>query len=227
MDNDRWLTNLSLEIKLWLNQKLMEGSQSLEELLVALKDKFPQFKFKTSVENLRWFAQREVPNWIEPLSLEEKVKQQVGQVKSSAPEEFLSKEEVEKINALSKHRMVLSELWKNYKISLGTGGTDTGRARFLELISKELILIEQIQTQEKGLQSMLSEIKKCESEETVQQFRDFLEGYTLPLLIRKSKETGLQELDLLKSRVELMEKILKSNPDIEECIKDYLQQLYA
>jgi len=230
-ENEKWFNGLTSEMKFWLSQKLNEGKLSLDEILSSFRDveSFPSIKERTTLEHLKWFAKKELPGWKEPPSLEQRVIEQIEQIVPQPLGEFISEEEKEKINTLQKHRLVLKELFENYKHIkiMGNRGADTSKARFLELISRELIIIEELQQKEKGLQSMLGEIKKVEMEEPVEEFVDYINGYCLPLLVRKARESASEKLRLLREKVELMEKIVESGQDLEEVIKDYLQQVYG
>jgi hypothetical protein len=212
-----------------LDSSLLEGRLTLTEIIDFFSSSFPYFKEKITEEALREYALKNIPNWKEKAveSLEKQVEKQIAGLEES--ETFVSDEE-KKVDTTRKHRQLLKELWENYrklKIS-GEKRQEANKARYLELMSKELIIIEELEEKEKGLLSMLDEVRKAEEAESADEHRSYVEGYALPLLARKAEtpEKAVEQLDILKKNLEAFRKILVKASSGEEAVRLFLEYLY-
>jgi len=174
---------------------------------------------------------QEIPKQEPELSSEPepKIEEKVEEVVKEVPpvEEFLPKDEKEKIGDLKHHRMILKEIWENYLKCKGSERAESTKSKYLEQLSKELIIVRDLEQTEKGAQSLLEEVRLAEEGETVEQFRDYLEGYTLQVLCRKAgtPEQAVQQLTILEGSVKVLKTLLETNT-LENAIKIYLEKLY-
>ena len=124
--------------------------------------------------------------------------------------------------------MVLKEIYENYMRIKGSDKAESSKQKYLEQLSKELLIIQELEEQERGVQSLLEEVRKAEDSETAEQFRDYLEGYTLQVLCRKAgtPEQAIKQLEILEKNSKILQELLKEQPSLEEAIKTYLSRLY-
>ena len=175
---------------------------------------------------------QEIPKQEPELSseLEPKMEEKVEEVVKEVPpvEEFLPKDEKEKIGDLKHHRMILKEIWENYLKCKGSERAESTKSKYLEQLSKELIIVRELEETEKGMASLMEEVKKAEEEESESQMCDYIEGYCLQILARKSgNSTGaITQLEILKKNLEIFMGLLKEH-ELEEALKIYLEKLYG
>lgn len=220
--------NLTPEAKMFLHQHLIENKLSLEELVILFKQKFPHVRHsRINVENLRKYALQNISGWEERTvsGLEEIVEEEISKVPIS--EEFIT-DETKKIDQIQKHRQILKELWKNYMGLKFSKKQESMKARYLEDISKELLVLQELEESERGILSMLDEVRRAEAEESAIEHRDHLEGWGLPRLVKKCEtvQEATRQLSFLQERVVILKHILVKTGDLGEAVKLYLKKLY-
>jgi len=212
---------------MFLNDKLLEGKLTLKEIISMFKIKFPYLGIKLSEDSLREYAQQSIVGWKERISegLGEIVEEEIKQI-PEAMEDFVGEEK--KIDQIQKHRQLLREYWKNYLRIKFVKRQEVNKAKYLEDISKELVILQNLEEAERGLLSMMSEIREAEERESPDEHRDYIEGWCLQTLAKKckSKSEAIKQLGLLQEKIYIFNKILDQK-GIEEGIKEYLKILYT
>lgn len=222
----KWIETILPEQKSWLIEQLIRG-KSLEEVVEGFKFKFRHKGPTLNVELLREFAVEQVPGWMEK-TLEKAVEKEIQKVEEE-DEPFITKDEGKKINAIRKHRRILKELWENYKRCKVERRAETSKIRYLETMAKEVIILQELERQERSLMSQLDVVRKAEEKETVEQSLDHLLGWVIPQLLRKAKDTENSQflLELVEKHITMLKGILKQTETVEQAIRVYLNQLYG
>jgi len=228
-----WYERLYPECRSWLEQQLVEQKFNLEEIKQLFDIKFPLNKVQFTLDDLRDYAIKHIKGWSEPApGLGKAVEEEVSKVEDTR--EFLTEEDREKVNAIKKHRRLLKEYWQNYRRLKTLGTNVTSQIKCLENISKELVLLQELEGQERTILSLLDEVRKAEEREPPEDHLDYIVGWAVPQLCRKVEkvEDAIFLLKMLKKNVNKFLEILKEEKeqeeqDLEYAIRVYLEYLYG
>jgi len=223
-----WYERLYPECRSWLEQQLVEQKFNLEEIKQLFDIKFPLNKVQFTLDDLRDYAIKHIKGWSEPApGLGKAVEEEVSKVEDTR--EFLTEEDREKVNAIKKHRRLLKEYWQNYRRLKTLGTNVTSQIKCLENISKELVLLQELEGQERTILSLLDEVRKAEEREPPEDHLDYIVGWAVPQLCRKVEKVGdaIFLLKTLNKNVKKLVEILKKEQDLEYSLRVYLNELYG
>ena len=226
-----------LEVRLFLEAKMREPLSN-KEIRILFEEKFPWLKGLTS-HAVGTYRRKYVPEYKKILiakygkgreKLQEELEEDILETikeDEEASEEF-TKSEKQKMNQLKAHKTVLKELWNNYKEIKGSKA-ETPKARYLELMSRELERIGELEQSERSFLSAMDEIRRAELKETIEQKYDSFISWQLPRLVERCKDLDEARRYLWKLQlfINWYEYILLTTPSIEEANKKLLSQLYA
>jgi len=224
-----WNEQLYPEQMAWIEQQLLTQKLTLVEIVQLFYLKFPQNQVSFSTDDLRAYAKEKLSGWQEKTTpgFEEVVKEAVE--KEDYTGAFLTEEDKEKINTIKKHRRILKELWENYQNCKADRRAESSKVRYLEQMSRQLIIISDLESVEKSLMSQLAEVRKAQEEETAEQTLDYICGWALCRLVEKAQEPKNAQflLEVLGKHVEGLSRILDGVEGVEEGVRVYLNQLYG
>jgi hypothetical protein len=241
----KWEEQLDFPMSAWLELHLRDF-EDLKTVILNFYASFPQYTGEQLTEGLletfglyhlgsTWYKEytkkhgKQKETKQKPKVVESEIEAKVSEITKGIEDlGFLPKSEQEKIGDLKHHRMVLKEIYENYMRIKGSDKAESSKQKYLEQLSKELLIIQGLEETEKGVQSLLEEVWKAEDSETAEQFRDYLEGYTLQVLCRKAgtPEQAIKQLEILEKNSKILQELLKEQPSLEEAIKTYLSTLY-
>ena len=236
----QWYEKLKAEEIAWLSQQLLEGRFPVAEICKLFTYKFPKSVIGFSDEDLRTYAKRTLTGWSEddlPETIEDEIEKESQLVDLSDPN-LLNVDDEKKVISIITLRIVLGELWYNYR-KLIEGGSDNENAKmgYLDKCSREIEVLRSLEESEKSLVSMLDEVRKAEEKESAEDLLDYVIGYCWPMLVLKvgdgeeiSKEdqAKLKELYLkLKEKTVFTFTILENGvTNKSEVNKIYMRKLY-
>jgi hypothetical protein len=230
------ILEFELELRLYLENKMREPLTN-QEILALFDEKFPWKKGLTP-KSIADYRKRYVPEYKslllqrygkekeqKPAEIEEEILEEV-RAADTEKEEF-SADEQKKLNQIRAHRKVLKELWENY-LKVRHSKEEVAKGRYLELMSRELEKLGELEQTERSFLSAMDEVRKAEAKLTIVQLFDSLTGWFMPRMVEKAKDNG-QALEYL-FRLQLFcndySKLLLENP-IEQANKILLDKLYA
>jgi len=240
----KWEEQLDFPMSSWLELQLKDFIEP-RTIVLNFYASFPQYTGEQLTEGLletfglyhlgsTWYKEytkkhgKQKETKQKPKVVESEIEAKVSEITKDVEDlGFLPKSEQEKIGDLKHHKLVLKEIYENYMRIKGSERAESSKQKYLEQLSKELLIIQGLEEQERGVQSLLEEIRKMEEQETEIQMRNYLEGYCLQTLVRKAKtpENAISQLKELEKNTKILETLLETHA-LEDAIKIYLETLY-
>ncbi len=230
--------DLPPEAEMFLTEKLKEGKLSLREIKTAFNVMYPYLNIKLKDKDLKNLAENIMGGeWKE--KPEEELSETVEkEIKKAIIDEEIVSDGEKKIDQTKRHRQVLKEAWENYQRIKWDKNAELAKAKWLDTVSKELVLLETLEEAEKGIQAQMAEIRAKEEEESAEDMLDYIYGYSLQILLMKAKtfEKGKELFKILQEKINIFLGLIEENEkeileekkkNIEEIIRDYLEKLYS
>ncbi len=209
-----------------------------QEILVLFNEKYPWISGITT-QHIAFYRKKYVPHFKELLltrygkksekkteDLEEEILEQIQEEKTTG-EEF-SKTEQEKTNILRAKKVILNEMYSNYK-NIRSSTDETGKKNYLVEMSKILGDILELEQAERSFSSAMDEVRKTELNMDIVRYFDSITGWFIPRMLGRSssKEQASEYIIKLHNYLNDFQQIISKSSLMEEALRDLLQHLYA
>jgi hypothetical protein len=95
--------------------------------------------------------------------------------------------EQDQIGSALSHMKLIHEYWLNYQKIKDKPGNDMSKRNYLDSIAKEMETLAKLKVMEKDWLTQLGILKEARDKDTAVQRADLIQGWSVPILLQKSK----------------------------------------